>query len=265
MRYLHCGSGPALLLIHGLLGYSFSWRKNLAELGRVATAYAPDLLGAGCSERVAGLDCSMAAAARRMFTFLAVAGVTSVDVLGTSHGGGLAIKMAAIAARERPRLIRKLILSDPVNPWSAHGRLVTRLIATFWGGALISTLGPRFRPLHNFFLNRVYGDVGRIEPGTLEGYTVPLAIPGTMDYLLSIMRCWHSDLASIPADLEKISDLPTLILWGSLDRAVYPASAEPLRQKLRNSKLVIFEGAGHLPYEEVPEEFNRVVIEFLTS
>jgi pimeloyl-ACP methyl ester carboxylesterase len=42
-------------------------------------------------------------------------------------------------------------------------------------------------------------------------------------------------------------------------------SAEPLRRNFRNARLVAFEGVGHLPYEEAPEEFNRAVVEFLTS
>jgi pimeloyl-ACP methyl ester carboxylesterase len=45
---------------------------------------------------------------------------------------------------------------------------------------------------------------------------------------------------------------------------VYASSAERLQKYFPNSKLVIFPGIGHLPYEECPEEFNRVLIEFLT-
>ena len=52
MRYLQAGSGPPLLLLHGLLGYSFSWRYNLLPFSQFATVYAPDLPGTGYSERV---------------------------------------------------------------------------------------------------------------------------------------------------------------------------------------------------------------------
>jgi pimeloyl-ACP methyl ester carboxylesterase len=47
MRYLRAGSGPALILLHGLLGYSFSWRYTMPALAPYATVYAPDMLGAG--------------------------------------------------------------------------------------------------------------------------------------------------------------------------------------------------------------------------
>jgi pimeloyl-ACP methyl ester carboxylesterase len=52
-------------------------------------------------------------------------------------------------------------------------------------------------------------------------------------------------------------------MWGTRDAAVDPASAEILCRKFHNCKLVRFEGAGHLPYEEVPEQFNRALSEFL--
>jgi len=51
MRYLRSGSGPALLLLHGLLGYSFSWRYALPALATQATVHAVDMLGMGFSDR----------------------------------------------------------------------------------------------------------------------------------------------------------------------------------------------------------------------
>ena len=67
----------------------------------------------------------------------------------------------------------------------------------------------------------------------------------------------------IGESLHEISGIPTLILWGSRDRAVYPSSIHQLQRQLKNSALVMFQGAGHMPYEEVPEEFNHVLCDFL--
>src|SRR5258707_2237730 len=69
MRYLRAGSGPALILLHGLLGYSFSWRYTLPALAPYATGYAPDLLGAGFSDRPHGIDHSMRGTAPRVPRF----------------------------------------------------------------------------------------------------------------------------------------------------------------------------------------------------
>jgi pimeloyl-ACP methyl ester carboxylesterase len=65
--------------------------------------------------------------------------------------------------------------------------------------------------------------------------------------------------------LPKIRDYPTLIIWGTKDRAVHFQSAEPLRRNFRDARLVAFEGVGHLPYEEAPEDFSRALVDFLTG
>ena len=69
------------------------------------------------------------------------------------------------------------------------------------------------------------------------------------------------DLRALPT----IRDYPTLLVWGMRDRAVHFASAEPLRRNFRDARLVAFEGVGHLPYEEAPQEFAAALIEFLTA
>jgi pimeloyl-ACP methyl ester carboxylesterase len=65
--------------------------------------------------------------------------------------------------------------------------------------------------------------------------------------------------------LPRITHIPTLLIWGERDRAVAPASAEPLSRVFQDAKVVQIAGAGHLPYEEEPEEFNRAVLEFLRT
>ncbi len=104
------------------------------------------------------------------------------------------------------------------------------------------------------YLRKLYGDPSRIAPGTIEGYTAGLDVPGSFEHLLRIVRSWHRDLALIEKSLPAISELPTLLLWGSRDTAVYPSSADTLQSRLKNSALVMLDGVGHVPYEEVPDE-----------
>ncbi len=94
MRYLRAGSGPPLILLHGLMGYSFSWRYAMPALAPYATVYAPDLLGAGFSERPQ-VDHSMRATALRVLQFAQNLRLTSFDLLGTSRGGAVAMCAAA--------------------------------------------------------------------------------------------------------------------------------------------------------------------------
>jgi pimeloyl-ACP methyl ester carboxylesterase len=258
LRYLRAGSGPPLLMIHGLLGYSFSWRFNFESLGEIRELIAPDLLGTGFSDRPPRLDCSVEACARRMLQLMDIAGVYSFDLLGTSHGGGVAVMIAALA----PERVRKLILVAPVNPWSKHGLWITRVLATPIARTTFRTVAPALRRTNNFWLSRMYGDPKRIAPGTLEGYMQPLLIDGAWDYGLSVVSCWHADLAKLASAYAQIKQ-DTLLMWGDRDPAVFVSSAKQVQRVIPHAGLETFPGVGHLPYEEVPADFNRVLLQFL--
>lgn len=269
MRYLYGGSGPAVLLVHGLLGYSFSWRFTLPFLARHATVYAVDMLGTGFSDRVPGLDCSLAAMAGRLLKFVDQIGLSRFDLVGASHGGAVAMMLAAACAERSVDLhqqrVRRLILAAPVNPWSPHGQFLALLLGNSIGSAFFKATAARMTVTYGYWLSRLYGDPGKIPPGTLEGYSAPFKIPGTFDYALGVMRYWNSGLHELESALPKIADYPTLLIWGNRDRAVDPGSATPLQKSFKHCELVMLEGVGHLPYEEAPNEFNRVVLKFLQS
>jgi len=263
-RYLFAGSGPPLLLIHGFMGYSYSWRFNLEALAQHFSVYAPDLPGCGFSERPLADECSLRGDADRMLQFMQLLGIEDADIVGSSRGGGLAMVMAASAARNgHLHRIRRLVLISPINPWSSHGKVLTRLLATTLGGIYVVHVQPRMKVVSKRYFTALYGDPKRIVPGTFEAYAAGMDPAGSFEHLVRILRSWRDDLAAIGDSLREISSLPTLLLWGSRDRAVYPSSIHQLQRQLKNSALVMFHGAGHMPYEEVPEEFNRVLCDFL--
>ena len=263
-RYLHAGSGPPLLLIHGFMAYSFSWRFNMEALSRHFSVYAIDLPGCGFSQRTEAPQWPLARDAEGVLRFMEHLGIEQADVLGSSRGGGLAIVLAALAAqRSKQHLVRRLILVSPINPWSSYGRLLTRLLSTALGGFYVTQVLPKLRWMMLRYLRKLYGDPRRIAPGTIEGYAAGLNVPGSYEHVLRVVRAWHGDLALIEESLPSISELPTLLLWGSHDTAVGPSSAYALQRRLKNSALVILDGVGHVPYEEVPGEFNRVICDFL--
>jgi pimeloyl-ACP methyl ester carboxylesterase len=267
MRYLQGGSGPPLILLHGLLGYSFSWRYTIPALASYATIYALDLLGAGFSDRPKGLDHSMRATALRVLRFGDQLGLDRFDLLGTSRGGAVAMSAAAesMAASNGKSRIKRLILVCPVNPYSAHGRLFAPFCGSRVGTPLARAVLEHAPFLHSYFHERMYGDRRRIRPGSLEGYKAPLSIPGLFEHALSIARTWTADLRELEQILPKLAPIPTFLMWGSKDTAVYPSSLKPLQRHFPNSSSIVFPGIGHLPYEECPEEFNRALIDFLKN
>jgi pimeloyl-ACP methyl ester carboxylesterase len=270
MRYLRTGSGPPLILVHGLLGYSFSWRYTMPALASYATVYAPDMMGAGFSDRPAGVVHSMQGTARRLLRFISGLGISSFDLLGTSHGGAVAMMAAAECLSGNADLgpglrVRRLVLVAPVNPYSAHGRWLAPAVGSRFGSAVFRLGVRHVKWLFPYWHARMYCDRSRIPPGTLEGYMAQMAKPGLFEHALSIVRTWTKDLRELEATLPKLAGIPTLLMWGSRDSAVYVPSAVPLAKHFPNSRCIVFPGIGHLPYEECSEEFNHALIEFLTS
>src|SRR5436305_7184571 len=267
MRYLRTGSGPALILLHGLLGYSFSWRYTMPALAPYAMVYAPDLLGAGFSDRPRSIDHSMRGTARRVLKFADNLGIESFDFLGTSRGGAVAMAAAAeCVSRAAGARMRKLVLACPVNPYSSHGNMLAPFFGTRFGAALFRMgIGISRRDfMFSYWHGRLYGERSKIPPGTLKGYTAPLAKPGLFEHALSIVRTWTADLHELEALLPKLQSIPTLLMWGEKDTAVYVSSMESLARHFDDVQKVVFPGVGHLPYEECAQEFNDALIEFLT-
>jgi pimeloyl-ACP methyl ester carboxylesterase len=265
LRYLRAGSGPPLILLHGLLGYSFSWRYTMPALAPYATVYAPDMMGAGFSDRPKGLDHSMRGTALRLLRVIEHLGISSLDLLGTSHGGAVAMMAAAeCLSRNSGLRVRRLILVAPVNPYSTHGRLLAPFAGSNLGSLLVRFGATRMSFLYPYWHARMYGDRRNIPQEALDGYMAPLGKPGLFEHALSIVRTWTEDLRELQNTLPQLASIPTLLMWGSKDPAVYASSAAPLAKYFPLSQLVIFPGVGHLPYEECAEEFNRTLIEFLT-
>jgi len=263
-RCLRVGSGPALLMIHGLMGYSWSWRFNLRELARHFTVYAPDLPGTGFSQRSDSLSGSLESDANGLISLMDAFGVNQFHLLGSSRGGGVAMVLAGLLAqRGLGHRIQRMILCAPINPWSRFGRKRVRLFAAPVGRHFIIHVAPRMHWLLTMYFRDLYGDPSRIAPGSVEGYAAGLGVPRSFHHLVRIMRGWHRDLRQIESMLPLLQEVTTLLLWGSRDQVVYPASAGELQYRLANSTTLTMDGVGHLPYEEVPVEFNRVVRDFL--
>lgn len=259
---LHCrvaGSGRPLLLLHGLLANGQTWRRNLKDLARHSTVYAVDLFNMGKSQRVAGLDASLEATADRLAHLMDALGLETADVAGHSHGGALAMMLAA----RHTHRIGKLVLFAPANPFCLHGERSARFFATPFGAWLGRRI-PRWpRVLHQTALRRMYGQPSRIVDGTLACYTEHLSVPGTMDYLLAIVKGWSTDMRRLKKMLVRLADVPALLIWGDMDRAVSLPSAELLASAMPRAELMVLHGVGHLPFEEQPEVCNKAVARWL--
>jgi pimeloyl-ACP methyl ester carboxylesterase len=259
IRFLHGGHGAALVLVHGLLGYSSNWRSAIPILAEDREVFAPDMPGAGFSDSPHGLDGRLVAATGRLSRFLDSVGVARCDLVGSSYGGATALRLAAL----EPSRVRSLILVSPANPWSHIGRRRLAALGVPGVGLLFPSVSRRARFLHGYFVRRMYGDPARVTAETLRSYSLPLGRRGVFEHAVRIAQNWRSDMNELRREMPKAADVPTLVLWGSKDRLVDIGSARQIAANFRVSETRVIEGAGHLPYEEVPEEFCKPVLEFL--
>ena len=259
VQFQRSGHGPAAVLVHGLLGYSFSWRFAVPLLAKAREVFALDMPGSGLSECDSHLDCRLKCAAQRLLEFLDTVGVDYCDLIGSSYGGTTAMMAAAL----QPSRIRTLTIVSPANPWSRVGRMRLALLRNPMLAAAFPTMARQMSWLNVHFLRRMYGDPAAVTTETIRGYGVPLARRGVLEHAVAIVASWDSDMRELEAALPKIADTPVLILWGSTDRVVDPTSAHRLAERLPKAEIAVIEGVGHLPYEENPEQFSRIVLSFL--
>lgn len=262
IRACQAGAGPPLLLLHGLLGGSFCWRFTLPALAQSYAAHAVDLPGLGRLEE-SGTDCSMSCQSDRLFRWIEQMNWNDLTVMGCSFGGAIAMLLAAKDA-QASRRIRSLVLVAPVNPWSAFGRRRIRCLSTMLGGLFLRVVLPFSRPCHGIAVRRMYAEPRRLPQDALDGYSASVLQPGRAQNILSALRSWQRDVDSLRPIIPQLK-VPVLLVWGDQDGAVDPKSATILQQHLPNSELRWIRGAGHLPFEEMPEEFNGAVLEFLHS
>src|SRR5690348_7873793 len=154
VRYLHAGHGPPLILLHGLLGYSFNWRKVIPALANSHEVFVPDMPGSGFSECSSELDCSLGSAARRFLKFLDVLRIQHCDLIASSYGGATAM----VAASRNPSRIGRLVLVSPANPWSRIGRNRLALLRIPLVAKSFPFVGRQVKPLRRYFIRRMYGD-----------------------------------------------------------------------------------------------------------
>ena len=259
VRYEVAGSGDPLLLLHGLVGSSQNWRRNIDAFARHSKVYALDLPNMGGSSRVQGLNASLAATADRLAATMDGLRLEKADIAAHSHGGAVALMFAA----RHPERVRRMILFAPANPFCNLGDRLLHFYSTragLWFARLIPLLPLRWKAIA---LGRMYGDPHRVPTDALAGYVDGLHVPGTIDHVMQIVARWSFDMAALRAQLGAMLEVPTLLIWGDRDRAVGLQSAAELRRSLPSAELVTLAGVGHIAFEEVPEMVNATVARWM--
>jgi pimeloyl-ACP methyl ester carboxylesterase len=259
IHYWRAGTGPALVLLHGLVGSARNWEHNIEALAQYRTVYALDHANMGESERVKGLDSGLEASMERVVASMDALGIESADLVGHSHGGSMAMLLAA----RHPERVRRLVLFAAANPHCKRAMLWVRYYRSPLGWVAAHAMPFLPERLHRRALRAMFGDPSRIRESTFAGYKSQLDL-ATVGHVLGILRSWKPDMELLDEAIGRLTGVPTLVIWGGQDKAVGLDSGEVLAGRL-GAELVVLPGVGHVAFQESPEECNRVVGEWLTQ
>lgn len=256
VSFLRAGSGPPLVLVHGLVGQATNWEANLPALAGERTVYALDLINMGQSSRMR-VDESLRGHAERLRGFLNAVGIERADLVGASHGGTVCLMFAAM----QPERVRTLMLFAPANPFCRNGNLLLWFYGTA-PGRLFARLIPLMpRIVHQIALRRVYGNKSCVSRRTVEGYTYGMDQAGVV-HVMGIVKRWWPDMEDLRGLLPRVWAVKTLLVWGDRDPIVGLDSGVRLRKEL-GAEMALVVGAGHLVYTERAGWANAVMLGWL--
>src|SRR5512144_1907563 len=262
LHYVTAGSGPVLVLLHGLLGSRQGWAHLMSVLAQDFTLVAPDLFGHGESAKPLG-DYSLGAHAGTLRDLMETLDVPTATIVGHSLGGGVAMQFAYLFPERCERLVLvssglgreiSLLLRAPTLPGSEW---LLPLVSARWLRKRSETLGRQLRKLGI-----------RSSPDIVEewrGFSTLGGAETRRAFLATIRTVVGPGGQTVDAH-EKIrlfEDLPVLLVWGARDRLIPVKHAVVTRRAIPGSRLEVFEDAGHFPHLCDPERFANVLRGFI--
>ncbi|MGH2993667.1 MAG: alpha/beta fold hydrolase [Solirubrobacterales bacterium] len=263
--YRIAGSGPPVVLVHGMVNSSRHWETVALRLALDHTVIAPDLLGHGDSAAVRG-DYSLGAHAASIRDLLATIGIDRATLVGHSLGGGVAMQFFYQFPQRTERLV--LVSSGGL------GREVGPLLraAALPGAAAVVWLAAHPRLMTE--LDRAGERLSR--RGSAKGTLLqavaralrPLEQPGARKAFLQTLRSvidFHGQRVSARDRLYLLRPMPTLIVWGERDNTIPLDHGREAHHAIPGSRFETLPRAAHFPHLEDPEGLADVLGDFLRT
>jgi pimeloyl-ACP methyl ester carboxylesterase len=265
VAYRQAGSGPVLVMVHGIAGSSGTWVPVMPLLAEQFTVIAPDLLGHGESAKPRG-DYSLGAYASGIRDLLGVLGHERATVVGHSLGGGVAMQFAY----QFPQMAERLVLVASGGLGREVSPLLRALALPGTEYLLPAVLAPQLHSVAGS-VGRVLGRFGlRADPFLGEVWNAWSRLTDARAQRAFI----HTIRAVIDVSGQRVSardrlylanEVPTLIVWGDRDQVIPVSHAHIAHELMPGSRLEIVENAGHFLPIERPELLDRVLRDFLAT
>jgi pimeloyl-ACP methyl ester carboxylesterase len=263
--YRVAGSGPPVVLVHGMVNSSRHWERVALGLASDYTVIAPDLIGHGDSAAPRG-DYSLGAHAASIRDLLAAIGIDRATLVGHSYGGGVAMqffyqfpqridRLVLISSGGLGREVSPMLRSAAVPGASALLSLAAhpRLLAGLY------SIGTRLRERDHrqgIYLQQIARALGPLEgPGAREAFLQSLR--GVIDA--------HGQRVSATDRLYLLEALPTLIVWGGRDHTIPIEHGRQAHAAIPGSRFETLQRAAHFPHLEDPEGLTAMLREFLST
>ena len=260
LNYVEMGSGEPLVLVHGLSGSWQNWLENIPHFARERRVIAMDLPGFGGSP-MPGWEITIGAYGKLVNELCEALDTGPVDLVGNSMGGFISAEVVV----SQPTRARKLVLVSAAGV--SHARMYKRPAETMarmaraaaplafrYRERALRRPGLRRRALANLFYKPL-----ELRQELIKEFLDPgIGAPGFVAALSALSGY------DILDRLEEV-EIPALIVWGRNDYVVPPRDAYGFAERLRNSRVEIYDRCGHLAMAERPVRFNRELDEFLAE
>ena len=263
--YRIAGSGPPIVLIHGMVNSSRNWERVALALADSYTVIAPDLIGHGESAAPRG-DYSLGAHAAGIRDLLTAIGIDSATVVGHSLGGGVAMQFFYQFPQRTERLI--LVSSGGL------GHQVSPLLrgAALPGASALLSLAAHRRVLAVLLeLSERLGRKGSGKAVYLRAIAralQPLEEPGAREAFLQTLRSVidvRGQRVSAVDRLYLLDAMPTMIVWGGRDNTIPVTHGRQMHDAVPGSRFEILPRAAHFPNLEDPDGLAAVLRDFLET
>lgn len=247
IRYLEAGSGPTVILLHGLGGSASLWAPTIAPLAKTHRVIVPDQIGFGSSAKPL-IDYRVATLVDFLDGFYKNLKIKRASLVGNSLGGFA----AAAFALAHPEKVDRLVLVGSAGfalPKDFDPRTFDFLNPSTRAG-MKQVLEAIFYDKRRFATDTAANDFFTKKLASGDGYTV-------QRFIASILK--GEDVLDGKLDALKH---PTLLVWGREDALTPLSAGERFKSEIPNSELLIIEKCGHVPQLEKPEEFNAAVLNF---
>ena len=263
--FVKTGSGPVVLLLHGLGCDHTTWDPVIESLSRRYTVIAPDLLGHGLSDKPRA-DYSVGGYANGMRDLITVLGIDKVTVIGHSFGGGVAMQFAYQFPERTERLM--LVSSGGLGPEVATAiRAITTpgfhevmSVLTLPGIRHAGVAGMRALSALPFKATRDLDEVAAVFDGFRDAdarHAIRHVVRAVVD--------WRGQIVTM-ADRAYLTEvMPLWVVWGRDDRVIPVRHASNAAAFAPNARVEVIPDAGHFPHKDHPLRFARIVHDFIRT